>query len=42
METISCHSDESTEATAIKNTLFVEANVMNISTKFKLHPPYGF
>ena len=22
-----------------KNTIFVEANVMNISTKFQLHPP---
>ena len=26
----------------IKNTNFVEANVMNISAKFQLHPPYGF
>ena len=44
METISCHSDESTWAIkrAIKNTIFVEANVMNISTKFQLHSPYGF
>ena len=42
METLSCHSDESTWATAIKNRLFVEANVMNISTKFQLHSPYGF
>ena len=25
-----------------KKTLFVEANVKNISTKFQLHPPYGF
>ena len=25
-----------------KNTIFVEANVMNISEKFQLHPPYGF
>ena len=37
METLSCHSDERTQATAIKNILFVEANVMNISTKFQLH-----
>ena len=44
MEIISCHSDESTMswATAIKNIFFVEANVMNISTKFQLHPSYGF
>ena len=25
-----------------KKVLFVEVNVMNISTKFQLHPPYGF
>ena len=25
-----------------KNTVFVEANVINISAKFQLHPPYGF
>ena len=43
IENICCHSDESTWATAIKkNKMFVEANVMNISTKFQLHPPYGF
>ena len=42
MKTLSCHSKESTWATANGNTMFVEANVMNISTKFQLHPPYGF
>ena len=44
MEPLSYHSDESTGATAIKNIVFVEANhnVMNISTKLQLHPPYGF
>ena len=42
METVNCHSDESTLATAIKYAIFVEANVMNISTKFQLHPPFGF
>ena len=25
-----------------KNIIFVEANVINISEKFQLHPPYGF
>ena len=24
------------------NTIYVEANVMNIYAKFQLHPPYGF
>ena len=42
VENISCHSYESTWATAIKKKKIVEANVMNISTKFQLHPPYGF
>ena len=41
METSSCHSNESTWATAIKNIIFVEANVMNISAKFQFHPTYG-
>ena len=39
METLNCQSNESTRATAIKNTHFVEANVVNISAKFQLHPP---
>ena len=30
------------QATTIKNTAFIEANVMNIPAKFLLHPPYGF
>ena len=42
METLSCHSNESTWATTIKNIIYVEANVMNIYAKFQLHPPYGF
>ena len=25
-----------------KNTIYVEANVMNMYAKFQLHPPYGF
>ena len=35
-------SNESALATTIKNTLYVEVNVMNIYAKFQLHPPYGF
>ena len=42
MESLSCHSKESTLATIIKNILYVEANVMNIYAKFQLHPPRGF
>ena len=42
MENLSCHSNESTRAKAIKNKIFIEANVMNISTKFQVHPPNGF
>ena len=42
METLSCHSNESTWATTIKNIIYVEANVMNMYAKFQLHLPYGF
>ena len=42
MEILICNSNESTWATAIKNIIFVEDYVMNISTKFQHHPPYGF
>ena len=35
VETLSCHSNESTWDKYI-------ANVMNISAKFQLHAPYGF
>ena len=42
METLSCHSNERTWATAVKNILYAEANVMVIYAKFQLHPPYGF
>ena len=42
METLSCHSNESTWAMTKKNILYVEANVMNMYAKFELHPPYSF
>ena len=42
METLSCHSNESTRATTIKNILYVEANVVNMYAKFQFHPPYDF
>ena len=42
MENLSCHRNESTQATAIKKNIFVAANAMNITTKFQLYPPYGF
>ena len=38
MEILSCNSDENGN----KNIIFVEVNVMDISTKFQLHPPYSF
>ena len=40
MGTISCHSNQSSYPTGIKNTTFVEANGMYAT--FQLHPPYGF
>ena len=38
MEILSCHSNESTWATTIKNIIYVEANVMNIYAKFSFIP----
>ena len=42
MGTISCHSNQSSYPTGIKNTTFVEANVLSMYAKFQLHTPYGF
>ena len=42
MEILSCQSNKRTWAMAIKNIIYVEANVMNLYAKFQLHPPYGF
>ena len=42
MGTLSCHSNQSSYLTGIKNTTFVEANVLSMYAKFQLHPPYGF
>ena len=42
IETISCHSNQSSYPTGIKNTPFVEGNVLCKYAKFQLHPPYGF
>ena len=42
MGTLSCHSNQSSYPTGIKNTTFVEANVLSMYAKFQLHSPYGF
>ena len=42
METLSCHSNQSSYPTEIKNITFVEGNVLSKYAKFRLHPPYGF
>ena len=42
METLSCHSNQSSYPTEIKNITFVEGNVLSNYAKFRLHPPYGF
>ena len=42
MEILSCDSNENTWATEQKKTTFVQTNVMNISAKFQIYPPYGF
>ena len=41
METLSCHSNQSSYSTEIKNITFVEGNVLSKYAKFRLHPPYG-
>ena len=38
MGTICCHSNQSFYPTGIKNTTFVEANVLSMYAKFQLHP----
>ena len=43
METLSCHSNQSSYPTEIKkNITFVEGNILSKYAKFRLHPPYGF
>ena len=42
MGTISCHSNQSSYPTGIKNTNSIEANVLSMYAKFRLHPPFGF
>ena len=42
MGNISCHSNQSSYPTGIKNATYVEANVLSMYAKFQLHPPYGF
>ena len=40
MGNISCHSNQSSYPTGIKNINYVEANVLCMYVKFQLHPPY--
>ena len=42
METLSCHSNQSSYPTKIKNITFVEGKVLSKYAKFRLHPLYGF
>ena len=42
MGTISCHSNQSSYSTGIKNTTYVEANVLSMYAKFRLPLLYGF
>ena len=42
MGTISCHSNQSSYPTGIKNTTYVEANIRGMYAKFGLHPLYDF
>ena len=42
METLTCHSNQNAYATAIENNIFVQADAMNLSTKFQLYSQYRF
>ena len=42
MGTKSCHSNQRSYPTGIKNTTYVEANVLSMYAKFRLHLQYGF
>ena len=42
MENISYHSNKSSYPSEIKNTFYVEANVLSMYAKFQLYSPYGF
>ena len=42
METLSCHSNQSSYPTGIKIISFVDGNILSKYAKFRLHPSYGF
>ena len=42
MGTVSCHSNQRSYPTGIKNTTYKDANILSMYAKFQLHPPYGF
>ena len=42
MKTLSCHINQSSYPTEIKNITFVEGNFLSKYAKFPIHPPYGF
>ena len=42
METLSCHSNQSSYLTGMKTIAFVEGNVQGKYANFQLHPPYSF
>ena len=42
METLSCHSNQSSYPTKIKNITFVEGNVLSKYAKLWPYPLYGF
>ena len=42
MGAICCQINQSSYPTGMKNTSYVEANVLSMFAKFRLHTPYGF
>ena len=39
---ISCNSNQSSYPIRIKNTTYIEANILSMYAKFQPHPIYGF
>ena len=41
MVTLGCHSNQRYYPTRIRNTTYIEANVISMYDKFQLHTPFG-
>ena len=41
MVTLGCHSNQRYNPTRIRNTTYIEANVISMYDKFQIHTPFG-